>query len=131
MKAYHLAILVLLASCKKDDLAPPAPPVIPQVIMVAPTLELPANNATGIWTPTTYRWTAIANATRYELQATRTTSTGQVSSHLTAYNLPANEYTFAGTYASGLHGAVVTWKVRAANEAGPGPWSETFTFRLQ
>ncbi len=89
---------------------------------VAPTLETPANGATGLGQPITLQWNDVPNATSYEV---RVDDSSAVSSPYVANpTVTASQATFTT-----LPGRQLWWRVRARNAAGVfGPLSSTFTF---
>ncbi|MFC4875114.1 fibronectin type III domain-containing protein, partial [Negadavirga shengliensis] len=86
------------------------------------SLVSPSNNATGVVLPPTLSWNAVTGATSYHLQVSANSDfSGSV------YNTDGLTGTSAEipdlSYATQYH-----WRVRAANSAGPGDWSEARTF---
>jgi len=87
----------------------------------APSLTSPASNATGVSLAPTLDWNGVTGATSYQAQVA--TSSGFSSSSLvvdtsnlsnSAYDIPSGTLSGSMTY---------YWRVRAANSAGVGPWS--------
>ena len=90
--------------------------------LAAPTLQAPANTATGVAQPVAFNWTDVANAVDYEIQIDNTSTVaapfvaGQVvvGSQASIGSLPAQQ---------------LWWRVRARNAAGVfGPFSATRRF---
>ena len=95
---------------------------IEPVANVAPTLDAPAHQSTGICVAPALSWNSVVGATSYRLQVS--TSSAFTS---TVYDNPS----IAGTSAtvSGLgRGNVYYWRVNATGSAGTSPWSTTWSF---
>ncbi|HRE52382.1 MAG TPA: T9SS type A sorting domain-containing protein [Flavitalea sp.] len=94
------------------------PPVIP----AAPTLESPANAATGIVIPPTLSWNSVPEADSYHIQVALTND----------FNAPV--YNQSGITANSVSpGGLLSntqyyWRVSASNAAGAGEWSSIRTF---
>jgi hypothetical protein len=85
-----------------------------------PTAKTPTGAITQ--TKPTFRWSAAEGAQRYELRVYKGTKLVYVRTQITGLShkgglaLPKN--------------VTLTWKVRAGNAAGNGPWSRSLTFRI-
>jgi len=94
-------------------------------VPVAPTLLLPANNATGVSLTPLLDWNDVTYATSYRIQVssdstfstTAFDTTGVTSSQLT---VPAGKLTGLTRY---------YWRIYASNTSGSGPWSSICNFR--
>lgn len=89
---------------------------------VAPTLLQPANGATGLLSEVKLKWTAVEGATAYAVQ---------ISPNET-FAAPVTE-PVATTTELVIHpsaGQKYYWRVAAKNNAGRGPWSATWNFKL-
>ena len=90
--------------------------------LVAPTLQSPANAATGVAQPVAFNWSDVANAVDYEIQVD-TTST--IAAPFTANEIVNVSQASIG----GLPAQQLWWRVRARNAAGVfGPFSSTRRF---
>ncbi len=93
---------------------PPAP--------AAPTLQSPANAATGVAQPVAFDWADVANAVDYEIQID---STSTISAPFTANQIVGVSQASIGA----LPAQQLWWRVRARNAAGVfGPFSATRRF---
>jgi hypothetical protein len=94
-------------------------------VPIAPTLLLPANNATGVSLTPLLDWSDVASAASYRIQissdsifaVTAFDTTGVTVSQLT---VPAGKLTGLTKY---------YWRVNATNAVGTGPWSTIWNFR--
>ena len=93
------------------------PPAAP-----APTLQSPANAATGVAQPVAFDWADVANAVDYEIQVD---STSTISAPFTANQIVSVSQASIGA----LPAQQLWWRVRARNAAGVfGPFSATRRF---
>lgn len=95
----------------------------PVTLPAAPTLRSPANNATNVSRTVTMSWNAVTGATNYEIQISTDINFGSITfgrSGLTARSVRVSPTLGSLT--------VYYWRVRAANTAGSGGWSEVRRF---
>lgn len=129
----------------EDDPDPlPTPVVAPTD---APVPSTPFNGATDVTLPVQFSWSAVAKASKYEIYAFKTTvwqgvSTTQVfvdvgSSRgslggVTSGQTPTGNYFASNSnYPASWNGSTITWRVRARNNGGDGPWSASYQFTLK
>ncbi|MCH8524966.1 MAG: T9SS type A sorting domain-containing protein, partial [Balneolales bacterium] len=90
----------------------------------SPTLRSPNDGVTGLSTEVTMIWTAVSNATSYQLQVAPTNTFAVPS----VDQAGISDTTFTAT--TGLSfGTQYFWRVRAENDNGVGSWSAPRTFR--
>jgi hypothetical protein len=91
---------------------------------LAPTLLLPANNATGVSLTPFMDWTDVSGATTYRLQV----STNIAFTNIVYNNIAitASEFTLPSGYLIGS--TQYYWRVAAINSGGQGPYSTVWTF---
>ncbi|MBK9256561.1 MAG: proprotein convertase P-domain-containing protein [Saprospiraceae bacterium] len=95
------------------------------VISAAPSLSSPANNASNVVLPVSFSWTAVTNATSYDLEISLTNTFENI---VTNTNVPTTNYSAA----TGLDGLTqYFWRVRAVNLCGSGSWSAIRNFTTQ
>lgn len=97
-------------------------PVLVSTVLSAPTLTLPADNATAAGTSITFQWAAVSGANKYELEVTRA-SDNAVYKNQVLENITSS--TQVGFLNDGIR---YRWRVRAGNDAGWGYWSVYRTF---
>lgn len=102
---------------------------IAPAITDAPTLELPANNATSInHKKAKFQWFEVDNTTSvdgaYQVQISTTDNFADGSVVVDTKAVFVNEYTSFNLN----HTTKYYWRVRGFNEVGDGPWSETWAF---
>ena len=102
---------------------------IAPAISDAPTLELPANNATSInHKKAKFQWFEVDNTTSvdgaYQVQISTTDNFADGSVVVDTKAVFVNEYTSFNLN----HTTKYYWRVRGFNEVGDGPWSETWAF---
>ena len=108
---FYLSFLALAYSCKFSD------PMIPEVILPAPTLLSPANNTIDISTSPTLTWNATTDLASYTLQV----STDSLFSSF-IYN--QNGLTTTSQQISGLNNLTTYyWRVSATNNNVTSAWS--------
>jgi hypothetical protein len=91
----------------------------------APTLQSPANGATGVAQPATLNWNDVPNATSYEVLVDDTSS-------MAAPYVANPTVTASQAVLSGLPARQLWWRVRARNAAGVfGAFSTTRSFTPQ
>ncbi len=93
---------------------------------LAATLTTPANGATGQATQPSFTWSAVADATSYDLDVA--TDSGFSNIVFSADGLTATNYT-PPTPLSG--GTTYYWRVQAQGDCGSSPYSTTFSFTTQ
>ena len=99
---------------------------VPVTIPSAPTLSIPANNATSVTVPATLSWNASTGATSYSVQVSKTSSF-TTSSNL-VYNVSG--ITAPSTSVSGLLSKTTYyWRVNAKNTAGTSSYSSSRYFK--
>ena len=128
MKALYLfALVALLASCKKDD---PAPPVVtgPEPQLEAPTPMAPANGATNLSTPITFTWTEVPGAISYSLRAN--VYDNSPPGWFYVQNIEGTSYTYIAFLNSNIRGKEVTWDVKAVKGGNHSEFSDAMTFTL-
>jgi hypothetical protein len=90
--------------------------------LAPPTLQSPANAATGVVQPVAFNWTDVANAVDYEIQVD---STSTISAPFTASQIVSVSQASIG----GLPAQQLWWRVRARNASGVfGPFSSIRRF---
>ncbi len=90
--------------------------------LAAPTLQTPANTATGVAQPVAFDWTDVANAVDYEIQVDNTST---ISAPFVANQIVNVSQASIGN----LPAQQLWWRVRARNAAGVfGPFSSTRRF---
>ena len=97
--------------------------VAPLAIPPAPGLSLPANLATNVTRTPTISWAAATGAATYEIQISNLADFSVITfgrTGLTARSVRVNPQ--LGSRIS------YSWRVRAVNAAGTGPWSAVRTF---
>lgn len=88
----------------------------------APSLQSPANGATGVAQPITLDWSTVTNAVTYEVQVDDSSTIS--SPYVANPTVTASEVTL-----SGLPARQLWWRVRARNGAGvAGPFSSVRSF---
>lgn len=95
----------------------------PVTLPAAPTLRSPANNATNVSRTATMSWNAVTGATSYEIQISTDVNFGTITfgrSGLTGTSVRVSPSLGSRT--------VYYWRVRAANNAGSGGWSQERRF---
>jgi Leucine-rich repeat (LRR) protein len=99
--------------------------IVPPVPSVRPTLLSPIAGAQNVpVTNTRLTWTAVPEATRYEVQLSTDASMTNPAAFVTTATVHSTE-----AQASGLpYFTPHYWRVRGVNEGGSGPWSELRTF---
>ncbi|MBK0401900.1 T9SS type A sorting domain-containing protein [Adhaeribacter sp. BT258] len=101
-----------------DGTPPPQPPGVP-------TLNLPANGATGVSITPTLSWNAVTNATSYQVQLS-------ASSSFSNKIIDSSNVTGSAVSVSGLaYNTPYYWRVRASNSAGFGNWSVIRNFTTE
>lgn len=124
-----------------DTGQPPANPAPSQ----APQLSSPVNGGADLSLPITFGWSAVPNATDYNIYAYktvvvsgRTVETAFVSlmcrygfAYLEKCMIDTNYYNSGSAYGSSWNGTTIHWRVRAINRTGEGPWSATYSFTLK
>jgi predicted phage tail protein len=91
----------------------------------APTLQSPANGATGVAQPATLNWNDVPNATSYEVLVDDTSS--MAAPYVANPTVSASQVVL-----SGLPARQLWWRVRARNAAGVfGAFSATRSFTPQ
>lgn len=139
------AVCVSLSSCEKEDSNAPASsnsninnggggPAPNSVPIGVPVLQLPANNATGIWAPYTFTWSAVEGATSYDIFVYR------VSNGVTVFStsVSSNSYFWGITPTPSVwENEYIRWRVKANNFNGgdiyidaQGEWSPYSLFRM-
>ena len=73
-----------------------------------------------------FSWTPLANASRYDIQITRSSSFSEVIFNIE--NIAVTSLTFSG-YLDG--GTEYFWRVRGENDCFTGNWSSPFTFTTE
>ncbi|MBK8819568.1 MAG: proprotein convertase P-domain-containing protein [Saprospiraceae bacterium] len=91
-----------------------------------PSLTVPANNSINQNIRPAFSWTPLANASRYDIQITRSSNFSEVIFNIE--NIAATSLTFSG-YLEG--GTVYFWRVRGENDCNTGNWSSPFTFTTE
>ena len=90
--------------------------------LAAPTLQTPANAATGVAQPVAFNWTDVTNAVDYEIQVDDTST---IAAPFVANQIVSVSQASIGA----LPAQQLWWRVRARNAAGVfGPFSSTFRF---
>ncbi len=90
--------------------------------LAAPTLQTPANAATGVAQPVAFNWTDVVNAVDYEIQVDNTST---ISAPFVANQIVNVSQASIG----GLPAQQLWWRARARNASGVfGPFSSTFRF---
>lgn len=139
------ATCVSMSSCGKEDSDSPTSsnsttnnggggPALNSVPIGVPVLQLPANNATGIWAPYTFTWSAVEGATNYDIFVYR------VSNGVTVFSttVSSNSYFWGITPTPSVwENEYVRWKVKANSFNGgdiyidgQGEWSPYSQFRM-
>ncbi|MBX3042467.1 MAG: T9SS type A sorting domain-containing protein [Candidatus Kapabacteria bacterium] len=88
----------------------------------APTLEVPANLATGVRLSNAFKWSLTQNTSRYHLQAAEDAAFTKIvinKEGLSTNGYVPNELDYESTY---------YWRVASSNDAGKSPWSQVFSF---
>jgi hypothetical protein len=91
-------------------------------IPIAPTLASPASGAVNLDSSLTMSWGTVANATSYSLQVSTVLT---FSSTVLSQTGLTNAFDSIGGLAPG---ATYFWEVSAADAAGAGPWSGSWSF---
>lgn len=89
---------------------------------IAPVLNSPTNEITNVVINPTLLWNSVAGATSYEVQV----SSGPNGSGNIIFNQSVSGLSAMPTGI--LCGSTYHWRVRAANSAGNGPWSSSWSF---
>jgi len=90
--------------------------------LAAPTLQSPANTATGVAQPVAFNWTDVANALDYEIQVDNSSTIAAPFTASQIVNVPQASI-------GDLPAQQQWWRVRARNAAGVfGPFSATRRF---
>lgn len=124
-----LIVLVVVAGCTKyDGPTSPGPNAnAPSIVQLAPaSAPLPAHPTNGskfIPVPAEFRWSAIATATSYQVQISRSAEFGEIDVDLPS--IPKVTVS-VGTLQSFKF---YFWRVRAINAQGFGPWSPPSSFK--
>lgn len=132
----------LLTSCAKDQDPTPSSntngggnnPALNSVAIGVPVLQLPANNATGIWAPYTFTWSVVEGATSYDLFAYRV-SNGNTAIITTT---TTNSYFWGITPTPSVwENEYIRWRVKANSFNGgdiyidgQGEWTAYSQFRM-
>ncbi len=113
---------------------PPPPPVIPPPLPAPAKVNLVSLDSNLTTRLPNYSWNALANATKYHLKVDDATGT-VIDQWLTAAqaNCGSGTGTCAVNPTNELLNGAYQWWVQAANDSGPGPWSEVglFTVAIQ
>lgn len=92
-----------------------------------PRLVFPTNRSTFISTAPQFEWTAVRNATQYEVQVSLQPAFTQLTT--TAIITPPDRRDTIQTVIGGLDGRqTYYWRVRGVNPGNEGEWSEVFSF---
>jgi hypothetical protein len=92
-----------------------------------PLLVSPATNATVTQQPVTFDWADVPGATSYQVQVD--SSSTPSSPYVLDRTVSVSQLTSTGVTFSA--GRVHSWRVRARNATGTGPWSDVFRFTPQ
>ncbi len=90
------------------------------------TLGGPAEGTEGIGLTTTFDWTPSINAAEYEIQVATSPSFAPGTVVESATGLTETEFEPVDFFAPN---DLYFWRVRPVNACGPGPWTETASFR--
>jgi len=96
---------------------------IKPVPATGPTLISPANNEQVYPVRPKFRWNSVQWAKSYELQVAKTSAFSELTINET--NIFVTDYQYNGNLEPNSN---YYWRVRAKNESGVGPWSETREF---
>lgn len=89
----------------------------PELVLQAPILAYPANNAVDISTPPIVRWNTSIGATKYTVQVS-------TDSTFSTYTYNQSDVTDTTQLVTGLNNLVrYFWRVNAANSSGTSDWS--------
>ncbi len=93
----------------------------------APNLITPPKNSSSVPIPVTFSWDPVTNAARYELQLTTNSQTFTDADIIVnpIINAPKTSFVYSDLDMETDY----YWRVRAINNSGNGPWSETWPFK--
>lgn len=133
---YLLPILILMASCQKDEPVPPAPPTPPTPVVVccpetAPDLIAPTEGAT-LSIPITWTWTAVQGAAKYYIRVEATQGTAWANMLNIVVTDTFTIQTDPNAVPPSWDTANGRWRVQGIASDGTtvGPWSAWRTFTL-
>jgi hypothetical protein len=92
----------------------------------APIQLAPLDGSSDVVPPVKFIWDPVVNTTKYQLQITTNSATFTDEDMVidATINAPVTEYIFPGT----VPNTTYYWRLRAQNNSGSGPWTETWSF---
>lgn len=92
----------------------------------APLMLAPLDGTIDVVPPVKFMWDPVVNTTKYRLQVTTNSATFTEGDLVldVVIDAPKTEY----SYTNPDPGATYYWRLRAENNSGPGPWTDTWSF---
>ncbi len=93
---------------------------------MAPTMNSPLDGTIDVLPPVAFTWDPVENSTKYQLQITQNSTTFTDEDNIVdeIINAPTTNYSWPDVE----YNTTYYWRVRALNNAGPGPWAPAWSF---